>query len=229
MITTAQIRGARGVLNWSQGDLSDRTGISATSIGSIENGLTQPRDSTLQLIQKAFEDAGIEFLAMEGIRFRTNYIMNLKGKDGFSDFLDDVYKTAITHGTKQSPTKIYLSNVVHENWVKWMGKDKWDAHTERMTNNKNVMDVRIIVKEGDHNFPATSYAQYKWFPAELFNDKAFYAYHDKLAFINFFEDDVQITIIEQPAFADGYRTLFEIAWDNVATDPNGKVLKQKGA
>lgn len=219
MITTAQIRGARGVLNWSQGDLSDRTGISATSIGSIENGLTQPRDSTLQLIQKAFEDAGIEFLAMEGIRFRTNYIQNLRGRDGFSDFLDDVYKTAISNGTKEKPCKIYLSNVVHENWVKWMGQDKWDNHTERMTRNKDVMDVRIIVKEGDHNFPAHEYSQYKWFPADLFNDKSFYAYDNKLAFLNFFEDDVLITIIEQPAFADGYRTLFEIAWDKIAITP----------
>jgi len=74
MITTAQIRGARGVLNWSQGDLSERTGISATSIGSIENGLTQPRDSTLQLIQKAFEDSGIEFLPDEGIKKKSGEV-----------------------------------------------------------------------------------------------------------------------------------------------------------
>ncbi len=222
MITTAQIRGARGILNWSQGDLSERTDISATSIGSIENGLTQPRESTLSVIQKAFEDAGIEFLGLEGIRFKTNYIQNLSGADGFSDFLDDVFQSAILNGTKENPTKIYLSNVVHENWIKWMGKDKWNNHTKRMTEHKDIMDVRIIVKEGDANFPANSYAQYKWFPAELFNDKSFYAYHDKLAFINFFEDDVHITIIQQPAFAEGYRTLFDIAWDKVAMTPKHK-------
>jgi transcriptional regulator with XRE-family HTH domain len=222
MITTAQIRGARGILNWSQGDLSDKTDISATSIGSIENGLTQPRESTLAVIQKAFEDAGIEFLGLEGIRFRTSYVQNFSGVQGFSDFLDDVFQTAIIEGTKEKPTKIYLSNVVHENWIKWMGKDKWANHTKRMTEHKDVMDVRIIVKEGDNNFPAASYSQYKWFPEELFNDKSFYSYHDKLAFINFFEDDVQITVIQQSAFSEGYRTLFDIAWDKVAMMPKHK-------
>ncbi len=222
MITTAQIRGARGILNWSQGDLSDRTDISATSIGSIENGLTQPRESTLAIIQKAFEDAGVEFLGLEGIRFRTSYVQNFSGEKGFSDFLDDVFQTAIIHGTKQKPTKIYLSNVVHENWIKWMGKDRWANHTKRMTEHKDVMDVRIIVKEGDNNFPAAAYSQYKWFPEELFNDRSFYSYHDKLAFINFFEDDVQITVIQQAAFSEGYRTLFDIAWDKVAMSPKQK-------
>ncbi len=71
MITTAQIRGARGILGWSQGDLAERTDISATSIGSIENGITQARTSTLEIIQRTFEDAGIEFLASDGIRKRT--------------------------------------------------------------------------------------------------------------------------------------------------------------
>lgn len=222
MITTAQIRGARGILNWSQGDLSDRTDISATSIGSIENGLTQPRESTLAVIQKTFEEAGIEFLGLEGIRFRTSYVQNFSGSEGFSDFLDDVFQSAIINGTKAEPTKIYLSNVVHENWIKWMGKDRWANHTKRMTEHKDIMDVRIIVKEGDTNFPASSYAQYKWFPEDLFNDKSFYSYHDKLAFINFFEDDVQITVIQQAAFAEGYRTLFDIAWDKVAMSPKQK-------
>ena len=41
-ISTAQMRGARGLLNWGQNDLSDRTGISTTSLGSIENGITIP-------------------------------------------------------------------------------------------------------------------------------------------------------------------------------------------
>ena len=59
-ITTAQIRGARGILNWSQQDLAQRTGISATSIGAIENGQTTPRASTLETIRATFERNSIE-------------------------------------------------------------------------------------------------------------------------------------------------------------------------
>ncbi len=221
-ITTAQIRGARGILNWSQQDLAQRTGISATSIGSIENGQTTPRESTLATIRKTLENGGIEFIGLEGVRVQSNYTQTLKGADGFSAFLDDVYQTAILNGTEAKPTQVFLSNVVHENWTKWMGPERWANHTRRMTENKNIMDVRIIVKEGDWNFPAKAYSQYKWFPKEKFNDKSFYSYHDRLAFINFKDDDVEIIIIRQPAFAEGYRTLFLIAWDHFATTPETK-------
>lgn len=226
-ITTAQIRGARGILNWSQQDLAQRTGISATSIGAIENNQTTPRESTLATIRKTFETGGIEFIGLDGVRLQTSYVKRLRGGQGFSDFLDDVYQTAVLHGTKEKPVEVFLSNVVHENWIKWMGAEKWKNHTDRMTKDKDIMDVRIIVKENDTNFPAIAYSKYKWFPEELFNDKSFYSYHDKLAFLDFKEDDVEIVIMNQPAFAEGYRTLFRIAWDNLASDPAESRLGMK--
>jgi transcriptional regulator with XRE-family HTH domain len=223
-ITTAQIRGARGILNWSQQDLAQRTGISATSIGSIEIGQTTPRHNTLETIRTTFERNGIEFLGLEGVRVQSNYVTRLTGSDGFSAFLDDVYQTAIAHGTPEKPTEVFLSNVLHENWIKWMGPDKWKNHTRRMTESKDVMDVRIIVKYGDWNFPAQAYSQYKWFPQEMFSDKSFYSYHDKLAFLNFTDGNVEIMIIKQPEFAEGYRNLFRIAWDHVAIEPTKQDL-----
>ncbi len=216
-------------MNWSQQDLAQRTGISATSIGSIENGQTTPRESTLSTIRKTLENGGIEFVGLDGVKIQNDYIRTLRGGDGFSAFLDDVYQTAVANGTEKNPTQVFLSNVAHENWVKWMGPDRWENHTRRMTEKKNVMDVRIIVKEGDYTFPARAYSQYKWFPKEMFNDKSFYSYHDKLAFINFKNDDVEIIIIKQPAFAEGYRTLFLIAWDNFAITPTTEAKANKQA
>ena len=229
-ITTAQIRGARGILNWSQSDLADRTGISATSIGSIENDQSTPRENTLKAIRQAFERNGIEFLGLEGVRLQSDYIRTLRGADGFSAFLDDVYQTAIAHGSEKAPLEIFLSNVAHENWVRWMGADKWQNHTRRMIDAKSVMDVRILVREGDWNFPASDYSQYKWVPASMFNDKSFYSYHDRLAFLNFKENDVEIMIIRHADFAEGYRNLFRITWDSVATEPSDQNKKSvKGA
>jgi transcriptional regulator with XRE-family HTH domain len=223
-ITIAQIRGARGILNWSQQDLSQRTGISATSIGSIENGLTTPRASTLETIRSTFERNEIEFIGLDGVRTRNNFTRTLNGSQGFSDFLDDVFETAVEFGTPQKPTQVFLSNVVHDNWIKWMGKERWANHVKRMTDHQNVMDVRIIVQHGDLSFPAKGYSKYKWFPKEYFNDKSFYSYHDRLAFLNFKEDDVQIIIIQQPDFADGYRRLFLAAWEHICVDPDEKLL-----
>lgn len=218
-ITTAQIRGARGILGWSQSDLSERTGISATSIGAIENGSSTPRESSLIKIRTALEAGGIEFMGLDGLRMKKNYIRTLSGAQGFNDFLDDVFATAIKYGTKEKPTEVWLSNVAHENWIRWMGPDKWKNHTDRMVAHKDIMDVKIITKEGDTSFPAQDYAQYKWSPENIFSDKSFYSYHDKLAFLNFKRNDVEITIIEQQEFAEGYRNLFQIAWDYVAKTP----------
>jgi hypothetical protein len=105
-----------------------------------------------------------------------------------------------------------------------MGPEKWKKHVERMIKIKDKFDIRIIVKENDEFFPASAYSKYRWFPASLFNDRTFYSYHEKLAFLNFREHDVDITIMRQPEFAAGYRTLFKIAWDHVAREP--KSLKK---
>ena len=221
MPTIEQIRAARALIGWSQGDLADHAGLSQTGIARIENGTNQPNSSTIEKIKKAFDHADIEFIGDNGVKRKKGEVKVYKGADGFSFFLDDVYNTAIQNGTIENPTQIYLSNVVHNNWVKWMGPEKWEHHVDRMIKDKEIMDVRIIVKEGDSFFPAKEYSQYKWMPQEIFSDKSFYSYHDRLAFLNFKEDDVEIMIMRHPEFAQGYRNLFLIAWDTAAKTPPG--------
>lgn len=218
MPTIEQIRAARALLGWNQHDLAEKAGLSQTGIARIENGTNQPNSKTLSKIETAFDQADVEFLGSSGVRKRSGEVRILKGPDAMSNFLDDVYQTAVQYGTKEKPAEVYLSNVVHENWVKWMGPEKWKNHTERMIRDKDVMDVRIIVKHGDKNFPAKDYSLYKWMPEQYFNDKSFYSYHDKLAFLNFKEDDVEVLIMKQADFAKGYRDLFLIAWNSTAED-----------
>lgn len=62
MITPAQIRGARAMLNMKQTELASAAGVSEMSIKNIERGATDPRASTLLAIQNALEGAGIVFL-----------------------------------------------------------------------------------------------------------------------------------------------------------------------
>ena len=221
MPTIEQIRAARALLNWNQEDLANAAGLSQTGIARIENGSNNPTSTTLDKITAAFDGAGVEFID-GGVRTFKAQVHSYYGHDGFSFFLDDVFHTALKYGSTEKPTKIYLSNVVHENWVKWMGNEKWKNHTDRMTQHKNIMDVRIMVREGDINFPAKNYAQYKWFPKDNFRANSFYAYHDKLAFLNFDKDNVEILIMQEQSFARGYRDLFLIAWDNVAQQPKGQ-------
>jgi transcriptional regulator with XRE-family HTH domain len=217
MITTAQIRGARGILNWSQGDLSDRTDISATSIGSIENGLTQARASTLEVIQTAFERAGIEFIGLDGIRKRNELIWTHSGASGLQDFMDHVYETAKTYGGE-----IVLFNAKPSNWIKWLGEDWLAMHTKRMQGIEKKVTYRIATKEGEKQLISQAFAEYRWFPENLLSDRAMYAYGDYLAFVNFEENAVSVIVINQPEFSQSFKVLFNIAWDNVA-----KILDEK--
>ena len=58
MITAGQIRAARALIGWTQVDLAKASGVSEISIKNIERGATDPRASTLEAFQRAFEKAG---------------------------------------------------------------------------------------------------------------------------------------------------------------------------
>ena len=59
IIFAAQIRAARGLLNWSQGELAERSGMSKQSITRIENGTMDPRFSTITALYQAIRLAGV--------------------------------------------------------------------------------------------------------------------------------------------------------------------------
>ena len=64
MITSAQIRAARGMLNWSRKDLAEHSGVSFASMMRLESfkGVPASNFKTLDSIKLAFEKAGIEFI-----------------------------------------------------------------------------------------------------------------------------------------------------------------------
>ena len=60
IIFAAQVRAARGLLNWSQGELAERGGVSKQSVTRIENGTMDPRFSTMTALNEAIRSAGVE-------------------------------------------------------------------------------------------------------------------------------------------------------------------------
>jgi transcriptional regulator with XRE-family HTH domain len=69
MLSAAQIRGARAMLQISQFEFAKLAGMSKTNLNHIENG-SDPRRSTLELIRATFEAKGIEFIDDDGVRLR---------------------------------------------------------------------------------------------------------------------------------------------------------------
>ena len=76
MITSAQIRGARAMLGWSREDLSKRSGVGISALMRFEasEGVPAGKIQTLQMVQKALEESGIEFIgtpeSQAGVRWR---------------------------------------------------------------------------------------------------------------------------------------------------------------
>src|SRR5258708_37572335 len=66
MITPAQSRAARALLAWNQQDLANEAGVGIVTVHQLEAGTSQPRRATLDVIRRAFERAGVEFIDENG-------------------------------------------------------------------------------------------------------------------------------------------------------------------
>ena len=70
MVTSAQIRAARALLNWTVRDLAEKSGVHRNTITRMETA--EPRDGgnatgySIQIICKTLQDAGIVFTAEDG-------------------------------------------------------------------------------------------------------------------------------------------------------------------
>ena len=67
MPTSREIRAARALLGWTRQQLADRAIISLNSVIRYEQGVVDPRSSTVNAIRRALERAGIEFLSVRGV------------------------------------------------------------------------------------------------------------------------------------------------------------------
>ena len=76
MITSGQIRAARSLIKWTGKELAEASGVAFSTLMRLETGEGIPaaQAKTLDAIEKAFEQAGIEFIgtaeAGAGVRWR---------------------------------------------------------------------------------------------------------------------------------------------------------------
>ena len=65
MVTSAQIRAARALLNWTVRDLADAAGVHRNTVTRAETDATGPGHASAA-IRAALEGAGVEFIAQNG-------------------------------------------------------------------------------------------------------------------------------------------------------------------
>jgi hypothetical protein len=80
LITSAQIRAARALLNWSRAELASKSGIGLSALMRLESseGVPGGHIKTLDTVQKAFEDTGVEFIGTPengaGVRWKSSQL-----------------------------------------------------------------------------------------------------------------------------------------------------------
>lgn len=93
MITIEQCRAARGLLDWTQQDLSDASGLSKTAINNFEKGHSDIKRESQRAIRLAFESADIEFIGEEGLKKNAENASLLKGPYMYGTLAEDIANT----------------------------------------------------------------------------------------------------------------------------------------
>jgi len=215
MISAAQLRAARGLLDWTRSELAKASGLSAETIKNIEHGVYAPQESTIAAISKTFSDHNVEFTDDEGVRRRSYQVLVMRGKLGYRQFLDHIYSVM-----KDNGGRICQFNLSDKNNLPH-AEEYAAFHLERMSKLKNL-NARVLTIEGDNCFPA-KYCQYKWLEHSNKVLMPFYVYNDYIEMtIRRDSDNIEMVVVHSPQLADLYVKQFDLFWD-LAIAPQERV------
>ncbi len=208
LITPAQCRMARSLLNWTQNELAERCELSPVTINKFEKSTGDQglEMRTLQKLRRTLEGGGVEFLPNDGVSRTTNKVIALKGREGFAQF-----RELVLSAVKQGPIEICVSNVDENQFDKWGEGKVNDDYRSAMAKIK-TFNFRILIKENEKHMTGSEYAVYRWLPKHLFGEISFYVFGDKTSIISFKNNEFTAFIISHKEIADFYRKDFERLW-----------------
>src|ERR1700744_533857 len=119
MITAAQLRAARGLLDWTRNELAEAAKVSPETVKNIEHGVFRPQEQTAEAIVRAFAEHGVEFVENEGVRLRKDAVIKYEGEEGFRRFIDDVYETAKDSSSADGSKPICAASIDDKNFIKY--------------------------------------------------------------------------------------------------------------
>jgi transcriptional regulator with XRE-family HTH domain len=205
VIDSAQIRAARGLLGWTIRDLAKLTNLTINGISKIERGDVIAHRGSLEKIQKAFENADVEFLPGSGVRKKDRIVETYKGEGALRHLIEDVYNTL-----RDTEGELCIAHVDEGNAIESLTKD-YLMDQIRKRKEANITH-RLLVKANDPNL-IPPYDTYRSVPDEYFSIYPFYIYGSKLGLVCW-KPSPRVIVINDERFAESARKLFNFMWDN---------------
>jgi DNA-binding XRE family transcriptional regulator len=219
MITGRQIKAARSLLDWDAEDLAKHAGLSRDTVFNIENGKVQARGASAEKIQHAFENSGVQFTDNEGVRLKPTTIDILTGGEGLRQFFDGVHDYARKHGGT-----IMMFGIDETTFIETITPKFSQDYLKRMTEvsrTRGDLEVLAIICEGDTNFCASDYNEYRWISKDIFQAVPFYIYGETLAIMDFdTTPGPTIMLLKSRAITDAYRKQFQAFWKMAKMPPS---------
>lgn len=216
MVSAAQLRAARGLLDWTRADLAKAANVSPETIKNIEHGTFRPQEATTEAIIRAFAAHDVEFTEHEGVKKQHDRILTFEGIEGFKNFLDDVFHVAQSQSfAKEEDKPICISSVDDRFFINLL-HDYSVLHAQRMNSLVPQVKARILVQEKAFlHIPDSNYREHKILPGLSGGNVPFYVYGDKLGVLVFEEEkEPRIVVISSALIAKAYRAQFDVLWNS---------------
>ncbi len=208
MITIQQIKAARALLEWTQEDLAQASGLSKPSINTLERRIANPKIETMLTIQRCLEEAGVEFL--EGGVKTTSFALKTKvfeGSDSLLLLLNDIFETL-----KGTDKELMIAGIDESKYQSLGGKHVLEQINKRI---KYGIKTKLLSCEGDRNF-IEPIEHYRWVPKDFFSRTPYYVYDNKYAIL-LWGPPQKIVLIENQEIAETFRQQFLALWDVATT------------
>lgn len=216
MITPAQIRAARALLNWKQSDLAKASGLSLPSVNNIERAIGSPRMDTMAALQAALGNAGVLFTSGNGVALRDEVfeMHKYEGADFIQKQNDDLFSCM-----KNSQDEALMCGLDESMFIKYAPNEvsRYNDHQK-----KTKFKERILTRKNDTFFLADPKV-YRWIAPELIGTIPYLVYKDRLVMIMW--ESKRTVIIRSPEIAETFRRQFEFLWKLAEPVPPGHKSK----
>lgn len=204
MPTIEQIRAARALIGWSQGDLAMHANLSQTGIARIENGSNQPNSTTITKIVTAFDVEGITFI-QGGVQKKQDTLTVWDGANSLKKLQDNIYHTL--EFSKGEVLLLGIDEVLPDE------KENYEytkMHIERLK--KSGITERILVKDGVNQFIAPK-SWYRTISKKYFSPHTVFIYDNNVA-LALRAPHNKVLLLNNEFFAESIKSFFNMLWDN---------------